>query len=229
MKQCGVEAVFWKAFSGRIERAVMGAVAQDAMEQAIVRMVAGKIEKARSGRITAVSTSAYAYRKVDSTGHESPKSRQDTHYAIYEPEAQVVRFIFDQIAFRGQNLRQITQRLQENFPPPPNAKVWRHGAVRRIITNQIYKGEFAAFRQKEVKVLVPTRDGLSTKIVKKRVIRPQEEWIIVPVPVIVDPEVWELANRLLKKNQETSSRNGKNQYLLTGLIKCAKCGRSYSG
>lgn len=229
MKQCGIEAVFWKAFSGRIERAVMGAVAQDAMEQAIVRMTAGKIEKARSGRITAVSTSAYGYRKVDSTGRESPRSRQDTYYAVYEPEAQVVRFIFEQIAFHGQNLRQITLKLQETFPPPPRAKLWRHGAVRRIISNPNYKGEFPAFRQKEVKQIVPTRDGLSTQIVKKRVIRPQDEWIIVPIPPIVDPEIWELANRILRKNQETSSRNGKNQYLLTGLIRCAKCGRSYSG
>lgn len=229
MKQYGLQAVFWKAFSGRIERAVMGAVAQDAMEQAIVRMNAGKVEKARSGRITAVSTSAYAYRKVDSTGHESPKARQDTHYAIYEPEAQVVRYIFDQLVFHGSNLRQIARELHEKFPPPKRAEFWRYSAVRRIIANPIYKGEFAAFRQKEVKVIVPTKDGLSTRVVKKRVIRPKEEWIIVPVPAIIDSEVWELANQILKKNQETSSRNGKNRYLLTGLIRCAKCGRTYIG
>ncbi|MCA9884309.1 MAG: zinc ribbon domain-containing protein [Anaerolineae bacterium] len=34
---------------------------------------------------------------------------------------------------------------------------------------------------------------------------------------------------MLKKNKQTASRNGKQEYLLTGLVKCAECGYAYVG
>jgi DNA invertase Pin-like site-specific DNA recombinase len=46
MQKHGIQAVFWKSFGSRIERAVMGAVSQDAMEQAKQRMQAGTRRRA---------------------------------------------------------------------------------------------------------------------------------------------------------------------------------------
>ncbi len=42
MKQFGLRTVFWKQFSSRIERVVMGAVAQTGMENEKLRMAQGK-------------------------------------------------------------------------------------------------------------------------------------------------------------------------------------------
>ncbi len=53
MKEAGVKDLFWKSYSSRIERAVMGAISQEGMEQAKERMAEGNRIKARSGRITA--------------------------------------------------------------------------------------------------------------------------------------------------------------------------------
>ena len=47
MNKARMEAVFWKSFGSRIERAVMGAVSQEGMEQALERMADGTLQKGR--------------------------------------------------------------------------------------------------------------------------------------------------------------------------------------
>jgi hypothetical protein len=49
------------------------------------------------------------------------------------------------------------------------------------------------------------------------------------VPQIVSPELWEMANRALDMNRRSASRNSKHEYLLSGLIRCATCGRVWTG
>lgn len=231
MKQYGVETLFWKKFSSRIERAVMGAIAQDGMEQAKRRMAEGNIHKAKSGRVTA-RVPAFGYKLVDSKGREGETAKKDSHYAIHEEEAQIVRLIYKQV-IQGHPLRGLARMLQEKYPPPRNASNWEGRALYNLIRNPAYKGEFAANRRTEVKVPVTVNTGSLTgpvvKMVKKRVARPKEEWIIVPVPAIVSKEEWDLANKLLRTNRKTSKRSAKSKYLLTGLIRCARCGYNYSG
>ena len=67
------------------------------------------------------------------------------------------------------------------------------------------------------------------KLVSRKIERPRDEWIMVPVPPIVSPDLWQMANRSLDKNAQMGRRNAKEPYLLTGLIKCATCGYSYTG
>ncbi len=140
MKQFGLQSVFWKEFTSRIERAVMGAIAQDGMEQAKQRMAEGNIHKARSGRVTA-RTPAYGYKLVDSKGREGEAAKKDTHYAIKEDEAYVVQGIFLQ-AVEGNTLRGIVNFLEENYPPPKKYTYWDAKMVALIISNPVYKGEF---------------------------------------------------------------------------------------
>lgn len=231
MKQFGVRAVFWKEFTSRIERAVMGAIAQDGMEQAKQRMAEGNIHKARSGRVTA-RTPAYGYKLVDSLGREGETARKDTHYAIKEEEARVVRHIY-QLLIEGNSLRQIVKILDQHHTPPRRYACWDTRMVHLILKSSVYKGEYIAHSWKQVKVpLHPHPNGLTGTVVKtvvRKVPRPAEEWIRVPVPAIVSVEDWELVNAVLKKNFQMSSRNGKESYLLTGLVKCATCNRSYVG
>jgi site-specific DNA recombinase len=231
MKQYGLQSIFWKEFTSRIERAVMGAIAQDGMEQAKQRMAEGNIHKAKSGRVTA-RVPAYGYKLVDSQGREGETARKDTHYAIKEEEAHVVRFVFQQV-IEGQTLRRIALLLGENYRPPKKYMYWDMKMVAIIIKNPAYKGEFIARNRKQIKVPVSAGSasltGGASKTIIRRVLRPPEEWIMVPVPAIVSAEEWELANKVLEKNAQMSRRNGKEPYLLTSLIKCATCNRSYVG
>src|SRR5438552_8968027 len=58
--------------------------------------------------------------------------------------------------------------------------------------------------------------------------RPEADWFFVPVPAIIDRELFERTRRQLDANYQLCSRNRKNEYLLAGKIKCS-CGRSRTG
>ncbi len=227
MKQCGVQAVFWKPFASRIERAVMGAVAQDGMEQAKERMALGTLHKAKDGRVTA-KVPAYGYKLVDSFGNEGYSAKKDTHYAIREDEAQVVRFIYDKV-LEGHTLRQVSVMLDGHFPPPHKFSYWELRMLIILVRNPVYKGEFVARRSQQIK-LVREGDAASltegsTRTVLRKIQRPREEWIIVPVPAIVSVKDWELANQLIANPPRTAKQN----YLLAGLLQCATCNYSMGG
>jgi len=232
MRKHGLSVIFWKQYTSRIERAVMGAIAQEGMEQAKQRMAEGNIMKAKSGRVTA-RTPAFGYQLVDSNGNPGPEAKKDTHYGIVEEEAQIVRYIFEKVAYEGLPMRKIAAMLEDIYPPPKKMSNWEGKLIANIIHNPVYKGEFIAHRWKEVKIPRNSNQidlvGTSQDMVVRRVERPRDEWIIVPVPAIVSPELWEMAKHILAKNKMMGRRNAKKPYLLTGLIRCATCGYNYVG
>jgi len=229
MQQLGLRVIFWKQFSSRIERAVMGAISQDGMEQAKQRMMEGTIHKARSRRVTA-KVPAYGYKFVDSFGNEGPTTKQDTHYGIREEEAQVVRYIFRKVV-EGYPLRRIAIMLEGKYPPPKRFTHWEPKMVAMIVKRRLYKGEFIAHRAMEVKIPVKARPEslteTSERMVTRRIQRPPEEWIVVPVPAIVSSDDWEIANKIMANNK--GRRKAKKPYLLTGLVTCATCSSKYVG
>jgi len=232
MRKHGLVVIFWKQYTSRIEQAVMGAIAQEGMEQAKQRMADGNIIKAKSGRVTA-RTPAFGYKLVDSNGNPGPAAKKDTHYGIFEEEAKIVQYIYKKVAYEGIPMRKIATMLEDIYPPPKKMSNWEGKLISNIIKNSVYKGEFISHRWKEVKVPKNTNQidlvGTSQDMVVRRVERPKDEWIIVPVPAIVSPELWEMANKMLGKNKQMGRRNAKKPYLLTGLVKCATCGYSYFG
>jgi len=229
MKQFGIRPVFWKQFSSRIERVVMGAVAQTGMEQEKLRMAQGTLLKARSGRVTA-KTPAYGYKLVDSFGNEGPTAKKDTHYGIREEEAQVVHCIFQKV-IEGYSLRRIAMMLEGKYPPPKKFSHWEPKMIELIVKREVYKGEFIAHRSMEVKIPKSSNPTSLTdsvgQTVTRKIQRPRDEWIIVPVPAIITPEDWERANEIVLKNR--GRREPTTPFLLTGLISCATCGYRYVG
>jgi site-specific DNA recombinase len=231
MKQFGMRAIFWKQFSSRIERAVMGAVAQDGMEQAKQRMAEGTVHKAKGGRVTA-KVPAYGYKFVDSFGREDGDVKKDTHYAIKEAEAEAVRFIFSKV-IEGYTLHSIGNMLMGLYPPPRKFAHWEFRLLKILIINPVYKGEFTARRSQQIKIKKSDQTFNLTETtgstVMRKVIRPPEEWIVVSVPAIVSPADWELANKMLGKNFHDTTRTPNHPYLLTGLLWCATCKYSWGG
>ncbi len=89
----------------------------------------------------------------------------------------------------------------------------------KMIKNPVYKGQFVAHRFEHVMVERPSEYGFPPKKTPREVERPEDEWIIVPVPPIVSPELWQLANDVLKKNKQMEQANAKHEYLLVGVLK----------
>jgi Chromosome segregation ATPases len=60
--------------------------------------------------------------------------------------------------------------------------------------------------------------------------RAQEEWITVPVPAIISEVLFKKAQEQLAENKRFSPRNNKkNEYLLSGMLRCKECGYALYG
>jgi site-specific DNA recombinase len=226
MKKNGIEAVFWKPFASRVERAVMGAVAQDAMELTKERMKQGTVSKAQSGRITS-KVRALGYVFVNSKGRVLESPGRDTYYAIND-EAWIIRLIYEKAAL-GQTLRSLATLLQILCPEVRGKRGWHPTAVRYIIANPLYKGQYVANRWGHIKTPKYGQDGALIGYSEKMCERDPADWITVPVPAIVSQELWLRANAMLQINKERAKRNNRDRYILTGVLVCAECGRRWTG
>lgn len=232
MKQFGITPLFWKAFTSRIEQAVMGAISEEGMQITKERMKNGIRMKAMKGLVPA-KRPAFGYMLVDSKGDPHGNIRKDTHYAIYEPQAEVVRYIFEQVAYQGKSLNKLADELNEmGVERRDRSSIWDHGYLSKMIRNTVYKGELVFGKTSDLDIPPSMTDGFlggSKKKKKLRVYHPEENWVVVPVPAIVSPAVWEAANRATSKNKTYASRNGGGKFILTGMVKCADCGSTFYG
>lgn len=64
---------------------------------------------------------------------------------------------------------------------------------------------------------------------RSRTRRPQEDWIPVRVPALIDAELWRMAQEQLASNRARAARNTQHEYLLRGLLICGRCGRRLVG
>ena len=227
-QKLGVEYVYWDGYRSEIERSVLGTISEQGMRKELERMHYGTLKKAKSGRVTA-KTPAYGYKFVDSKGRDrtDPESvwRKDTHYAIIEEEAKVMRFMYRELAYKGTTSVELANRLNDmEVPPPKSTAYWDYGLLRVMIRNPVYKGEFVAHRWYYKKVW----SERSRRMVTLKFERPPDEWIIVPVPAIVSKETWALALQALERNRSKSTRNMHYDYLLVSLLTCAECGHAFS-
>ena len=187
------------------------------------RTMRGKSRKLQEGKAGTGGGVAYGYRIVcDERG-------KAVTLAIDEQTARIVRLIYKWYVEGDEHgkrlsISAIASRLSEmGIPTPgelqPGCKrkrapgMWSHSAVARIITSEIYAGIWWY--------------GKTIGDSAKR--RPKDEQIAVSVPAIVNRETWERAQRQRVKNKTFARRNGKHEYLLSGLIRCGLCGCVYVG
>lgn len=143
---------------------------------------------------------------------------------VYEPEAQWVRTIFAWAAEERLGPAVIAKRLTElGVPTKRSANKWYRAVVRNMLLNTTYIGKMRCNR-------IDFRGlGSIRRLPKERrrpltaAIRPAEEWILVPVPPIIDQETFDK----VQSNFKQTTRKGKRQPpgLLSLLVKCGVCGR----
>jgi len=190
---------------GALIRYVKGYAAQIERERIKERTLRGKRSRARMGFIVqATGKGIYGYRYV-------PESKKRV---IYEPEAQVVRRIFD-ACLRGDSCYAIAVRLNEEGVTAFGGGLWHPRTVKRMLTNPSYKGTTIFGKTRRISL------GGRRRRVEER---SPEEWIEIPeaTPPIVTEDVFEAAQRILsrpKRNPNLASR----KYLLTGHLECT-CG-----
>jgi site-specific DNA recombinase len=127
-----------------------------------------------------------------------------TFLEIQEDEAEVCRLIRDLLLDEGLSVEEISGRLNQMGVPNPGQRrgrpgKWWPGRVYKILTLDTYFGEY--------------------------------HWgdLVVPVPPIFSEGDRRRIQARLKANYRFGRHDRKNDYLLTGLMKCVACGYTLSG
>ena len=137
---------------------------------------------------------------------------------VFEPEAVVVRRIFDDYVRKDRSMRQITKGLNYDGIGSPSGKaVWGASTIARILRNEAYIGRVYANRTEAV----PDRH---TPGKTRQVKRPRDQWIAISVPAILDEALLEAAQRVSRDHSKWNPRRAEpGHWLLRGLVKCGHC------
>ena len=135
-----------------------------------------------------------------------------TTLEIDEEYADLVRTIYKKW-IEGDGLKKIAIYLNSKGIKPPKKDYWTPSTIRGILKNEIYTG-----------TLIWNKYDKKTKGKKYK---PESEWIRIKdvYPVIIDEETFIKAQERFKR-RTTPYKEGK-VYILSGLLKCGKCGSSY--
>ena len=198
---------------------VQGVIAEYERAKIAERYRRGKLWRARAGEVIAWKCS-YGYRRV------ARSAERAAHLEIYDPEAMIVRRIFRDYVESNLSMRQISWQLNQDLVPSPSGKaVWGVSMIGRLIRNEAYVGR--AYYNRTASVL--DRHPRHPTKAKRQIRRPRDQWIPIPVPAILDEELFEAAQRVSYDNSQWSPRRAElNHWLLRGLVKCGHCGVSVS-
>ena len=182
---------------------LMAAIGKIELDNFRERASMGKRGSAKQGRIP-VNNVPFGYKLGEGRRPE-----------IVEAEAEVIRRVFRMYVREDMGAPAIAKQLTaEGVPTPRAVGRWYDRTVTRILGLEAYKGTWWFGKRRHV----ATENGI------RRYDRPEDEWVGVPFPSVVDEEIWDLAQEAKKRRMSQSGRNGKIFYLLQHLVRCAECG-----
>ena len=182
---------------------IMAAIGKIELDNIRERTSMGRRGKAKQGRMPNGSV-PYGYR-----------IGEDGRPVVYEPEAEIVQRIFHLYVHEGMVGLEIARQLaRDNAPTWRPGSRWQNSYVHTLLGKEVYKGSW--WYGKARWIATEGRD---------RVIRqPEDTWIGVPFPPLVDEQTWDRAQAVKKDRTSLSKRNTKVFYLLQRLLRCAECG-----
>src|SRR6266849_2619102 len=224
----GVELVFLKAPTSatpedQLVVQFQGMIAEYERAQIIERSRRGKRHRAQQGTINVLSGAPYGYRYVKKSDSAT------AYYEVIEAEADVVRLVFDTYTKEGLSINAIARLLNDRrIPTRTGSSRWERSTVWGMLRNPAYQGK-ACFGKTEIcarqRMTRPLRQkgGFSRRSSAKKD-KERSQWIEIPVPALVSPEMFAVAQERLAENKRLSLRNTKEPTLLQGLLVCEQCG-----
>jgi site-specific DNA recombinase len=204
-----------------------GMIAEYERAQILERSRRGKRHRARAGEISVLSGAPYGYRYIRKRD-EAPAS-----YTVIETEARVVRDVYERYTVAGASIGAITRGLNDQgvATRKPGAR-WERSMIWAMLRNPAYRGTACfgktrvAPRQRVTRAL-RLRGGMTTRNSANHE-RPREEWIEIPVPVLIAEETFARAQELLHENRVRARRRTIEPSVVQGLVSCRKCGYALS-
>lgn len=191
---------------------IMSGIAQDELRKLSSRIKFGH-QQAIKNKVVLGNSRIFGYDK------------KDKRLVINEPEAVMVRELFELYATDRYSMKQIEDMFWEKGYRNRNGNKIAHSTMSNTISNPKYKGYYVGNKVKIVDMFT-----------KKQHFLPPEEWVMFRdetgaiVPAIVSEELWEQANKvLLKRSRDVKNRQNQCNHanLLTGKLYCTHCGAAY--
>ncbi len=186
---------------GRTVFQVLGLTAEWERESIISRTTTGRLQRLKEGHwATGAAPYGYDYNK------------EIKHLVINEPEAKVIRMIYDLYA-SGKSLESISDQLNKELISPrrKTAKGWYSTGIRQVLINPAYKGEAVVNRHCHITDI--------NKVDLSKAIR-------LAVPPLVSEDKWDIAQSRLSNNKHLKATED-GVFTLQGLVRCGLCGCSY--
>jgi site-specific DNA recombinase len=234
-RRAGVEVIFLNRALGQSpEDALLlhvpGMIAEYERAKSIARHRRGKRHAAHGGVVHVLSGAPYGYRYV--TKYEGGGQAR---YEIVPDEARVVRQVFAGVGGDRLTLGEVCRRLTQAGERTRTGKtVWDRSVVWGILKNPAYQGA-AAFGKTRLEPLRPRLRAQRHRPMQPRravAVRdvPPEDWITIPVPALVEPEVFAALQDQLRENKRHARQSRRGAvYLLQGLLQCQHCGYAFDG
>jgi site-specific DNA recombinase len=235
-RRAGVEVIFLNRALGHSPEddlllQVQGMIAEYERAKIIERHRRGKRHAAHGGAVNVLSGAPYGYRYV-------PKYEGggQARYEILPDEARVVRQVFTWVGGDRLTIGEVCRRLTQAGERTRTGKpVWDRSVVWGILKNPAYQGA-AAFGKTRLEPLRPRLRAQRHRPVQPRravSVRdvPPEDWITIPVPALVAPEVFAAVQEQLQENKRHARQQSRRGalYLLQGLLQCQHCGYAFYG
>lgn len=195
------------------------------LEYVVRNMHKGRMKLAQKGFVIGQAHTPYGYEKY------FDETTRRYHWRINEAEAEIVRLIFNWYVFGDETGQPVTQggiakkltamgietyadTRQKHIKLMPKG-TWCESIIRRILLNETYVGvwTWASSKRKDYREVIDKDMPTDIKI---------------PVPAIIDRDLFELAQQRKQQRNKTSNRK-KYKYLLVGHLRCGDCGYAMIG
>jgi site-specific DNA recombinase len=231
----GVEVVFLNRELGgtpedELLLQVQGVIAEYERAKITERSRRGRRHGARRGSVSVLVNAPYGYRYV-----KKSEGGGEARFEILPDQARVVRQIFEWVGGERAGLWEVCRRLQVAGEQTRSGnKRWDRSTVWGILRNPAYKGAaaFGKTRSEEWRGRLRPQRGrpAQPRRPRARAAVAQQDWISIPVPPIVEAELFESVQEQLRENQRRAQLRRKgSRFLLQGLICCAQCGYALCG
>ena len=146
---------------------------------------------------------------------------KNKHYVVDENEAKAVKIIFNMVV-EGYGYTHIRDYLNDNGYRRSDGRMFS-AHLHDVLRNRKYLGEYIYNK------LASRNEGIRDR----RTCRAESEIIRIPggMPQLVDEETFNKVQKILdaRRNKETPTPRKNRKYLLSGLLRCAECGKAVCG